>query len=316
MPKISVIVPVYNVEPYIVKCLDSLVASTLKDLEILIIDDGSKDHSIDLALPYQEKYENITILTKTNGGLSDARNFGLSMAIGEYISFIDSDDYVDPNMFLKMYEAAKEHDSDIVCCDMYYVEDDQFKYSVAADFTCSSYAENKGVISINNSANNKIYRRSFLEDKQFPKGMWYEDLAVIPTWLAEANCIVHLNEAMYYYVQRKGSIAHSVNEKIFDIYQAIDQVAKYLARKEFKNYQQEIEKMYLENCLVMTTLRIKDFDESQTKLLFLKKHIQHLNTYLPNWYKVMKRYRYSFKQRVLFWLLKHHQFKLVIKLFR
>ena len=117
MPKVSVIVPVYNVEKYIEKCLNSLVNQTLKDIEIIIVNDGSKDNSDKIIKIYQEKYDNIIYLTKKNGGLSDARNYGIPYAKGEYIAFLDSDDYVENDIYEKMYNKAKENNSDYVECD-------------------------------------------------------------------------------------------------------------------------------------------------------------------------------------------------------
>ena len=121
MPKVSVIVPVYNVEKYIDKCLESLVNQTLKDIEIIIVNDGSTDNSIKIVEEYKEKYKNkIIYLEKENGGLSDARNYGIQYAKGEYIAFLDSDDYVDRKMYEKLYNKAIENNSDIVECDFYW----------------------------------------------------------------------------------------------------------------------------------------------------------------------------------------------------
>ena len=316
MLKLSIIVPMYNVENYIEKCLDSLVNQSLLEIEILIIDDGSLDSSIEIAKDYQKKYEFITIYYKPNGGLSDARNFAIPLAKGEYISFIDSDDYIDSKMMEKMYLRAKENDSDIVCCDMYYVEDDVLKYSYGADFDISSYNINPSIISINNSACNKIYRREFMKNKIFPKGMWYEDLAVIPIWLALANNVSHVNEALYYYIQRKGSIAHTINPKIFDIYKAINNVKLFLEENNYIGFEESINTMYIKNCLVMTTLRIKDYDNKYAIIKLLKENIDYLCKYYPKWYKNKKIKEYNYKQRLVFFLLKNKMFHIVVILFR
>ena len=112
MPKVSVIVPVYNVEKYIEKCLESLVNQTLKDIEIIIVNDGSKDKSEKIINKFLSKYKNIVYVEKQNGGLSDARNYGMKYAKGEYIAFLDSDDYVDTTIYEKMYNKAKEENAD------------------------------------------------------------------------------------------------------------------------------------------------------------------------------------------------------------
>ena len=119
--KVSIIVPVYNVEKYIDKCLDSLVNQTLKDIQIIIVNDGSKDDSIKIIKEYQEKYGNkIKYLEKENGGLSDARNYGIPYAEGEYIAFLDSDDYIEKNAYEEMYNIAKKEEADMVECDFYW----------------------------------------------------------------------------------------------------------------------------------------------------------------------------------------------------
>ena len=134
MVKVSVIVPVYNVEKYIRKCLDSLVNQTLEDIEIIVVNDGSKDSSIDILKEYAEKHNNIKVYEKENGGLSDARNYGLQFATGKYIAFLDSDDYVDVNLYKRMYEKAKAEDSDMVECNFYWVYDNKTKKDIGQKY--------------------------------------------------------------------------------------------------------------------------------------------------------------------------------------
>ena len=117
MIKVSVIVPVYNTEKYLAKCLDSLVNQTLKDIEIIVVNDGTKDNSEKIINKYLKKYSKIRYYKKENGGLSSARNYGIELANGEYVGFVDSDDYVKDGMFSKMYECAIKNNSDIVVCD-------------------------------------------------------------------------------------------------------------------------------------------------------------------------------------------------------
>ena len=118
MAKVSVIIPVYNVEKYISRCLESLANQTLKDLEILIVNDGSTDNSRSIIEKYLKKHSlRIKYFEKQNGGLSSARNYGLKYATGEYIAFLDSDDYVEKDMYEDMYKIAKKDDADMVECD-------------------------------------------------------------------------------------------------------------------------------------------------------------------------------------------------------
>ena len=125
MTKVSIIVPVYNVEQYLEKCLNSLVNQTIKDFEIIIVNDGTKDSSQKIIDKYAKNYSFIKSYIKENGGLSSARNYGIKKATGEYLAFVDSDDYVTEDMYEKMYQKAKEKDFDMVVCDLNYIYPDK-----------------------------------------------------------------------------------------------------------------------------------------------------------------------------------------------
>ena len=175
MPKVSVIVPFYNVEGYIEKCLETLVNQTLEDIEIILVNDGSKDRSIEIVNKFLEAYpEKLVYLEKENGGLSDARNYAIPYAKGEYIAFLDSDDYVEKDMYQKMYELAKKENSDMVECDFYWEYPDKLKKDVGVIYNGKKeMLENVRVV-----AWNKLIRREILEktEVKFPKGYRYEDV--------------------------------------------------------------------------------------------------------------------------------------------
>ena len=307
--KVSVIVPVYNVEKYISKCLESIKDQTLSDFECLVINDGTKDRSVEFAKEATKGDKRFKFFDKENGGLSDARNFGIERANGEYLCFIDSDDYVDKELLELTYNMGKEYDSDIVCFDMYYVwQDGKLEYSWGSNYKgVSNYRDNEEIIFSNNSANNKLYKTSFMRDKRFFKGMWYEDLAIIPTWIAMANNMAHVYKPLYYYVQRDGSITHNADKRLFDIYRAIDMVKDKLQLGSY-----EVRKLYFENCLVMTTLRIKEIADKKTRIAFYKKNVELLKKDYPNWYSDVKKDKeYTFKQRIIFALLYFKLFNLV-----
>ena len=304
MPLVSVIVPVYNVEKYISKCLESVKAQTLTDFECLIIDDGTKDNSIEKAIEVIGNDERFRIYHKVNGGLSDARNYGIDKATGEYLFFLDSDDYISDTLLEDTYNMAKKYDSDIVCFDMMYVYDNgEEKISYGADFECKSYKDDNSVIFINNSSNNKIYRRTFMNDKRFIKGMWYEDLAVIPVWLSKANNVSHVSKPLYYYLQREGSISHSADPRIFDIYKALR-----LVKSEINT---DLTNLYLNNCLIMTTLRIRDINDKKMRKSYYHKNVDYLNNDCKGWYSATKNRNYNYKQRIVFFLLKHKMIDLL-----
>ncbi len=310
--KVSVIVPVYNVEKYIIKCLESVKRQSFDNFECLIIDDGSKDNSIELAEKYVKDDNRFKIYHKENGGLSDARNYGIDLSKGEYLFFLDSDDYIADTLLADAYQMAKKYDSDIVCFDMMYVYEDgrDNEISSGGDFEVTSYQENKSLIFINNSANNKLYKRTFLEDKRFIKGMWYEDLAVVPTWLARANNVSHAGKVLYYYVQRSGSISHSADERIFDIYKAIDMNKKALDLSD-----NDLSDLYFNDCLIMTTLRIREIADTKMRQEFYRKNIKLLEKGYPEWYESTKARNCSFKQKIVFFLLKHRMISLLDKVY-
>ena len=175
MIKISIIVPFYNVENYIEKCLQSLVNQTLEDIEILLVNDGSQDNSEMIAKQFVEKYPNkIIYLKKENGGLSDARNYAIPYAKGEYIAFLDSDDYVETNMYEEMYNKAKEENLDYVECDFLWEYPDKTLESKGKQYN------NKKEMFIHTRvvAWNKLIKREIVQDNhlEFPKGYRYEDV--------------------------------------------------------------------------------------------------------------------------------------------
>lgn len=297
--KVSVIVPVYNTEKYIEKCLLSIKNQTLKDFECLVINDGTKDNSIVIAKNCVDDDKRFIFIDKENGGLSDTKNVGIEKANGEYLCFIDSDDYIDITCLEKAYAKARENNSDIVCFDMYYEYENGKKEITTDDFNCDSYVNNKDLLFINNSSNNKLYRTIFMKDKRFIKDMWYEDLAVVPTWIAFANNVSRVNEPLYYYVQRQGSISHNDNPKIFDVYNAISNIKDILNVSSY-----DLRKLYFDNCLIMTTLRIKEIEDKNIRLDYYRHNVDLLDFHYIDWYKDVKKENYSRKQRIMFALLK------------
>ena len=196
MKKVSVIVPVYNVENYLEECVNSILNQTYENLEIILVDDGSKDSSGKMCDVFTQKYENVKCVHKENGGLSDARNYGIKYATGEYIVFIDSDDFIKENMIEKMLEKIAMTNSDICVCDMEYLYDNgNIEFASGGDFDVTS----DKLVDINNSACNKMYKTSMFSDISFPVGKYYEDLATIPILMHKANKVCKVNEAFYVY---------------------------------------------------------------------------------------------------------------------
>ncbi|MBR2801295.1 MAG: glycosyltransferase family 2 protein [Erysipelotrichaceae bacterium] len=298
--KVSIVVPVYGVEKYIRNCVLSVKAQTFPDFECLIVNDGTKDNSIAVAREAVGDDERFLFLDKPNGGLSDARNYGLERVKGEYIFFLDSDDTIDPTLLEKTVKQIEKDGSDICCFDLLYVyEDGRREVSAGGKKALSSFAEDKGILFWNNSANNKLYRASFLKDKRFVKGIWYEDLASVPVWMAEAGSISYLAEPLYNYMQRSGSISHSADERIFDLYKSLKIIRDTLGLKA-----EDMADLYLDNGLIMTTLRIREIEDKAMRQTFFLRNAAELDRAFPNWYEETKKREYSWKQRLVFYLLK------------
>lgn len=244
--KVSVIVPVYNVEKYIEKCLDSLVNQTLKEMEIIIVNDGSLDNSEKIIKKYEKKYSNIIYLKKENGGLSSARNYGIDYANGEYIAFLDSDDYVSLDMYEKMYNKAKEKDFDMVVCDINYLYQDK---TIRVDCGIKKDTTNikKTYLTIHPAAWNKIFKRDLFDNGIiFKMGVWFEDVEFIYRMLPYVKSIGVIHDAFNQYVQREGSITSMVNPKIYDYVDNMNGVVEfYKQRRLEKKYKKELEYVYV-----------------------------------------------------------------------
>jgi glycosyltransferase involved in cell wall biosynthesis len=259
---------------------------------------------------YAKQDNRVKCLYKENGGLSDARNYGLKYSNGEYVMFIDSDDYIALNTVEFLVNSIIENKSEIAVCDMMYIYDDHQVYTSGGDFTTLHFVDNHEVIFINNSACNKLFKLSLFDDVRFPKGLWYEDLACIPIVLSKAEKVSKVNEALYFYIQRGDSIAHTINEKIFDIYKAIKMINDYYVDHKLDK---EINKLYIEHGLFLTTLRIKDSGNDIIK--YWKMNLENLDKYYPEWRNIKKFNDYSFKQNIIFRLLQKNNFKLVYKIY-
>lgn len=311
MSKVSIIVPIYNVEDYLGKCLDSLTNQTYKDIEIICVDDGSKDNSLQVAKEYEKEDKRIKVYTKENGGLSDARNYGIKYATGDYLLFIDSDDYIELSTVEKCINKVNETGADIVVFDLMYVSDNGSQVSSGGNFDVTSINEWKDLIYINNSACNKLIKKELMNDVSFPKGLNFEDLATIPILLTKANKVAKINEALYYYVQRGNSIAHSINDKIFDVYKAIKIIDDYFKAHDISF---NVIDLYIKHGLYLTVLRIKDNSNDIEE--YLKKNNEYLDKYYPGWRKVVYFTNYSYKSNIIFKCLQLNKYKLVRKIFK
>lgn len=248
--KVSVIVPVYNMSKYLAKCLDSLLAQTLEDLEIIVVNDGSTDNSQEIIDEYVQKSEKIKAFEKPNGGLSDARNFGLEKAVGQYIGFVDSDDFVSAEMFEKMYEKAVEHQAEIVLCDLEKVNE---RGEAFRDLPQSPQLPEK--IQLEKDfrifgemacfACNKLFKKELFQNHKFKKGIHFEDIELIPKLVLESKIIAKINEPFYKYFERQDSITRTHTAKGFDMFLAIESVKKAFDESPYKKLEEEFERFFI-----------------------------------------------------------------------
>ena len=249
-PFLSVIIPIYNVEKYIEKSINSLQNQTLKNIEIICIDDGSTDGTSEILDDISKKTKNVIVKHVKNGGVGSARNIGLKLAKGEYIGFIDSDDYVEQDMYEKLYVKAKSDDLDIVACDakMVYPNKEKIINSGIEDIVINN-EENKKNILINSYAViwNKIYKKTLIKNIKFKENSNFcEDVEFLYRVLPLANKFGAIKEPLYNYIQRQGSLTYVYDKKLYQLIENFDGLTKiYKKEKKYKKYSQEIEYSYV-----------------------------------------------------------------------
>lgn len=285
MIKISVIVPVYNVEKYIEKCLETLVNQTIDGIEIIIVNDGSKDSSKKIIEKFTEKYsEKIVYLEKENGGLSDARNYGISYAKGEYIAFLDSDDYVELDTYEKMYKLAKEENSEMVECNFYWEYPNKMKVDIGQKYKTKKEMLQK----VRVVAWNKLIKKEVLEKSkiQFPKGYRYEDVEFTYKLIPYLNKVSFLDKPCIHYVQRTSSISNSQNERTKEIFNVLSNVIEFYKEKEiYEEYKEELEYVYVRYLLCSSLLRIVKIKDKNIRKRLVNLTWENLNKNFPKWKK-------------------------------
>lgn len=285
MLKVSVIVPVYNVEKYLEKCLESLVTQTLSDIEIITIDDGSIDESKKIIENYIEKYpEKIRYYYKENEGLSSARNYGIPYAHGEYIAFLDSDDYIEPTMYEEMYTVAKKENSDMVECDFIWEYPNKKVYDCGKIYNGKKEALEKARV----VAWNKLIKREIIEKEkiEFPYGLRYEDIEFFYKLLPNLNKISFVKKFFIHYVQRENSIVNTQNNKTRDIFKVLDNVIDYYNNNNlFNEYKEQLEYTYVRLLLCSSLKRMCKIRNKGERKKALEDTWNNINSKFPNWKK-------------------------------
>lgn len=247
LPLISVIVPVYNADKYLKKCLDSIVHQTYRNLEIILIDDGSTDSSGKICNEYSKKDDRIIVVHLDNCGVSSARNYGLEIAKGEYIGFVDSDDYISEEMFETLFHAMEEDGSDFACCNYIQINEEGIPFEgqqLPIKDECITASEAWKCFILWGcyyvAPWNKLYKAKIFENLRFPAGKRYEDLYIFQDIIDQCDKISQVSKALYYYVRNKESFTlQQFNAQEFDFAEAMLRIYQHAKRKhciELKNY--------------------------------------------------------------------------------
>lgn len=311
MVKISIIVPTYNGEQYILKCINSLLDQTLKEIEIIVIDDGSTDNTKNLVL--QIKDPRVKYYYQKNQMQGAARNYGIKLAKGDYIAFVDDDDYVDSKMYEKMYNKAISFDSDLVVCDMERFEIDGKNKTIIKGINYYTSDIVKNYIVSSNGPTNKIIKKDILlkNDLYFLERHIYEDLAVVPIYAIYAENIAYMKYAPYKYVRRKHSTMNQekYTKRLKDIFYAYDFLFdKYKKSKE--NYDEEFEFIFIYHIFLSASLRILPFKTKEAREDLLKIN-KMLKEKCPNWRKNKYYKKKNLKFKIACNLLYYKKYKTV-----
>lgn len=260
MSELTVVIPIFNVEKYLPKCIMSVINQTYKSIDMILVDDGSTDNSGRIADDFAEKYENITVIHKPNGGLSDARNTGLDMVNTPYVTFVDSDDYIEPNMYSDLLKVFQNEEVDVSIGSVWYEQENGVKKTPYKIGVVRTWNQKEALIKLlshnyfNMSFCDKVFRtdlftRSFAgEDTlRFPVGKKCEDQHIMCKLLARSRKIHYSSEPYYHYIQRPGSISRNSTISIAPIEAAEAQLNFY--QVNFPELAYAAESEYLFTCI-------------------------------------------------------------------
>ncbi len=291
MEKVSVIVPIYNIESVVKRCVDSLVKQTYENLEIILVDDGSRDHSTIIAKEYSKEYANVKFIMQDNKGLSGARNTGLKEASGDLICFVDGDDYVSPDFIAKMVEALG--DADMVeplnmVVDEYGKLTD-YNYHSPADVNDYDFQNHPELLAkLAMYVRGNLYRRDLINGLEFPEGLVHEDIYYSSILFTRLAHVQYCPSAVYYYYMRRDSIMNLQNNKMFNMFDIMKRIKEYYDKNELHRYYFLLEKVYVRNFLVATMIKkAKKVEEKykDERKRVCKEGLRYLDENLPDYKK-------------------------------
>lgn len=294
--KLSIIVPVYKVEEYLGECVDSLLSQTIDDYEIILVDDGSPDNSGKIADEYAAANPNmIRVLHIDNGGQGRARNFALDIAKGDFIGFVDSDDWVTHDMYEKMYTRATETGADVVVCD--FLE----RFTDGRESVLPASLQDNWLGSAGSSCN-KIFRRSLIGELRFPVGLWYEDFYFSAVMLLRSKHTEFINEPLYVYRRGQESTMHNNNAaKNLDMLTIMDMLEKEMVPAGYKD---DFEFFLVNHVLLDSISRLAKQDAPDRKEVIGKLR-QYVQTKIPKLSECSSYKNECRNRRTIMWMNYH-----------
>lgn len=293
-PKLSIILPVYNTEKYLGKCLESIMTSTFQDFELIVINNDSHDNSEQIILEFKEKYQDkIVYIKREDSDISEARNLGIEKATAKYITFIDSDDYIQNDMLESMVNKIESDNFDMVACDVNLVyEDDEKTNTISSGYDQDLFHKNRikpTMLVYYPVMWNKVYKTELVKSVKFTKGVWYEDMEYLLRLYPKINSIGVVKKTLYNYLQRKNSITYTYNDKLYDIINNMENVIEYYKEKGiYDEYKDELEYLYVRYAFATFPKRLakcKDKEKYNKGIEFaFNKVKQHFSNYKQNKY--------------------------------
>lgn len=262
--KISIVIPVYNVEKYIKACLDSIYSQITPQCQVILVDDGSTDNSGKICDEYAAKYDDTTVIHQENAGQGSARNNGVAVADGEYLFFIDSDDFIEPGAIATALTDIEHFGTDMIIYPMKVVSETGALISVDRDpFEVGkiySPADEKGLICVFPAPWNKLIKTSVFKDNcvAFPSKVWYEDLRTTPKLVSMSKSVVFSDTPLYNYLRREGStMNNSKVERNIEIIAALDDIISWFkANGKYDLYREEIDFLVIDHVLLTASVRV------------------------------------------------------------
>lgn len=287
MTDISIIVPVYNAEKYLKKCLDSLVNQTKKELEFILINDGSTDKSEEIIKTYKDK--RIKYFKNKNQGIGKTRNFGIEKSSGKYLMFLDSDDYFSNDACEILYKEAEKEKADLIVFDYYRVEKGNLNEVKIESFNATNIKDDPNLLlKVNLGPCNKIYKTDLIKNNgiKFEESLKYEDTLFVVKAIYNAQKIIKLNRFLHYYMIHEKSETTVRDERVFDILKIVDKIRKYL--KNDKSIKETVDKLTVQ-ILTNYTIQQRYQSDKNIAMKFIDSAFDYLSENVPN-YKNNKYY--------------------------